>query len=104
MIRVRCQRKDGKIYSLSINGHANSAPSGQDLVCAAVSAVVFGGLNALENPKSFEIKTNEKEGNVIVNALECVSNHDYEVLNVIMIQLESIAETNGQYIQIEKGC
>ena len=98
-------KKDGKIINLSLLGHAESAPYGNDLVCSAVSAVVFGGLNALENPKSFKITTSEKDGSVEVEAKEAVSMHDYQVLDTILIQLKSIEESNSKFISIiEKGC
>ena len=87
----------------SIKGHANSGDYGKDLVCAAVSAVTFGGLNALKNPKSFNIKVND--GDVKILALDNVLQSDYDVLNVILVQLLSIEKGNEQYIKIvEKGC
>lgn len=38
MIRVRLSR-DGKAFKLDVTGHAGSAPKGEDLVCAGVSAL-----------------------------------------------------------------
>lgn len=105
MIRIECQRNDGKIKSLSIKGHANSAPYGQDLVCSAVSAVTFGGLNALDNPNGFNIKVDDKSGTVEVETIKDVSTHDYQVLDTVMVQLKTIASKNEKYIKIiEKGC
>ncbi|WP_334351865.1 ribosomal-processing cysteine protease Prp [Companilactobacillus sp. HBUAS56257] len=37
-----------KIDSFLIKGHADSGPYGQDLVCAAVSAVTIGTINNME--------------------------------------------------------
>ena len=51
MIKVLIKLEEKKFKSLEINGHANSAPHGEDLVCAGVSSVLTGGLNNLENPK-----------------------------------------------------
>lgn len=105
MIRIECQRENGKIISLTVKGHANSAPHGQDLVCSATSAVTFGGLNALENAKAFIIQIDEELGLIDVKAKESVSMHDYQVLETILIQLKTIEEDNKKYIQIiEKGC
>lgn len=41
MIRARFEKKGGR-FSLSAHGHANYAPYGQDLICAAVSALLHG--------------------------------------------------------------
>ncbi|TDQ37969.1 ribosomal-processing cysteine protease Prp [Aureibacillus halotolerans] len=46
-IRVTRQSNVSRIQSVEISGHAESAPYGQDLVCAAVSAVAIGGINAV---------------------------------------------------------
>ena len=105
MIRIRCQKENGKIINLSVKGHAESVTRGPDLICGSVSAVIFGGLNALENPKSVEIKKDEDNGSVEVIAKSNVSNHDYQVLDVILIQLKSIEESYKKYIEVvEKGC
>ena len=53
MIKVLINHaSNGQVNFLEIKGHANSAPHGEDLVCAEVSAVVTGGFNNLKNYKS----------------------------------------------------
>ena len=56
MIKIVLTYKDNKIDALEIKGHANSAEYGKDLVCAAVSAISVGGLNALAILKDKNIK------------------------------------------------
>lgn len=105
MIRIVCERKDGEIKNLSIKGHAGSAPKGHDIVCSAVSAVSFGGLNALENPKAFMIESDEKSGSLKVETKSGVTKHDLQVLETILIQLKSIEESAKEFVSIvEKGC
>lgn len=41
MIKARLEEREGR-FSLSLQGHANYAPYGQDLICAAVSALLHG--------------------------------------------------------------
>lgn len=41
MIRAELE-KDAHSFTLHISGHAGLAPKGEDLVCAAVSALVYG--------------------------------------------------------------
>jgi uncharacterized protein len=49
MIRVTIERKaDKKIASFTIKGHANFDQYGSDIVCAGVSSVSFGAINAVE--------------------------------------------------------
>ena len=99
MIKVLIAYEEKVFKSLEIKGHSNSAPYGEDLICAAVSAVITGGANALDNKKGFEIKL--KEGDALIRAKETVSSHDEVVLETIIVGLKTIAEGNEKFIQIK---
>ena len=102
MIKITASRNNGKITSLTVKGHANSAPHGEDLVCAAVSSILVGGCNALSNPNCFAIKL--EEGNASVTELSHANEHDYEVLEVMLVQFKSVEETSAKFLKvIEKG-
>ena len=51
MIKIVIKRdvSSQKIISIEVKGHANSDDYGKDLVCAAVSTVITGGMNALQD-------------------------------------------------------
>ncbi len=102
MININANRKDGKIVYLSVLGHANYDEKGKDIVCSAVSAVSVGGINALKNPKAFNLKV--ESGEVEISLVGKANEYDYQVLETMLIQLKSIAETNSKYVKvIEKG-
>lgn len=102
MIKITASRNDGKIVNLSVKGHANSAPKGNDLVCAAVSSILVGGCNALNNPNCFAIKL--ESGDAEIKELKRANEHDYEVLETMIIQFKTIEESNAKFLQvIEKG-
>lgn len=49
MIQVEIVRnKEGRIAQFSVKGHANAGPHGEDIVCAAVSALTQTALLGLE--------------------------------------------------------
>jgi uncharacterized protein YsxB (DUF464 family) len=104
MVKITVTKtKDNKICHLLVEGHALSGEKGSDLVCAGVSTITFGGLNALENPKDFLI--DNKEAHIEVTSLKPISNHDEIVLETMLIQYKSIEETNKKYVRVmEKGC
>ena len=59
MISVNVTFIGKDIETLKVSGHANFANYGKDIVCAGVSAVVTGGINALEDEiKNVEIINN----------------------------------------------
>ena len=102
MIKIEATRKNGKIVNLTVKGHANSAPKGEDLVCAAVSSLLTGGCNALKEPNCFTIKL--ESGDASINELRHANEHDYEVLETMMIQFKTIEESYKKFLQIiEKG-
>lgn len=103
MVKVTIDRNNNKeLISLSIKGHASSGPYGHDLVCASVSSIIFGGLNALTNPKDFVIEV--KEGDVNIKPLKSANNHDLDVLETLIVQLRTVEESSPKNIKImEKG-
>lgn len=103
MIKVKVAiTKSGMFESLRVKGHADFAPGGQDLVCAAVSAVVTGGFNALKNKGSFDMFLESGMAVLKLKPKEHITNYDAVVINVILDQLETIEESYGKFIKINK--
>ena len=100
MIRITFVYEGTEFESFSMRGHATSAPYGEDLVCAGCSAVALGGLNALEHPDDFDIKT--EEGVLEVKAKTAVTLHDQTVLSTIERQLESLAFSYPKNVRLER--
>lgn len=100
MIKVKAVIPDGKFESLRVKGHADFAPHGQDLVCAAVSAIVTGGINALKHPDSFNIFQDTGITVIKLKPKEDITNYDATVINVILDQLETIEQSYGDFIKM----
>ena len=100
MIKIVIKRdvSSQKIISIEVKGHANSAEYGKDLVCAAVSTVMTGGMNALKD-KEYDFKL--EEGHIYVKALDIPIDYDSVVLKTMEVQLMTIEESNHKYVQIE---
>lgn len=99
MIKILITREANKFKSLEVKGHANSAPYGEDLVCAGVSAVLTGGFNSLQEHKNFEIEL--KEGYAYLRALNNISSHDEVVIETIINSLLTIEESNSKFVKIQ---
>lgn len=98
MITVKYVTEKKQFKSITVTGHALSNVKGKDLVCAAVSAVTIGCINALKNPQDFHIIV--AEGHVDVQALRNILDHDQIVLETMLISLKSIEESYANYIKI----
>ena len=99
MIKVCLNQKDNQILSIEIKGHANSTTEMMDLVCAEVSAVSVGILNAIENLCEDSCTIKMKSGYV---SIEIRSDSDtlQTILKTLVIQLETIIKTNKKYIKM----
>lgn len=108
MIKVTIIRNqiDGYIEEFTLSGHAEFAESGKDLVCAAVSGISFGTINAVETLLNIKltIKMNEQTG-----FLHCIAPREQEnavhekvqlLLEGMVVSLQSIASEYGKYITI----
>lgn len=97
---------DRKKHRVTVDGHAQSAPKGEDLVCAAVSALVYtlaANVEGLAKDKSKfrRAKTEVEEGKAVIS-LDAV--HGYEnvltlVFDAICVGFEVIANKNPEYAE-----
>lgn len=102
MIKIQVTYQKDEFESLIAKGHADSAPKGKDLVCAAVSAVLEGGVQALtDGDGSYRLRM--REGNLeLTRLIPKMSEHDEVVIETIITQLESIAQVSNDYVQLER--
>ncbi len=101
MVLVTYIEQKGKFKELEIKGHADSSPEeGHDLVCAAVSSISIGALNALEQIDVFDIMI--EDGHILLKAKQNVSRHDAIVIDTMMIQLMTIEDSYAEFIHIQK--
>ena len=98
MIQVTIIRSKQLYRMMKVTGHAHSAPYGEDLVCAAVSAVMTGGINAL-NLKAVKVKNIEGLSEIQVTEPQELTTQS--VLHVISTQLQTIANDYPKNIRIQ---
>jgi len=106
MIKVNTTKKAEQYIAFEISGHAESGPYGYDLVCAAVSAVSFGAVNALITLGQYEpiIDQANEGGYLYVELPQSLTDEQMEKAQIIMktmiISLETIEREYRQFIQI----
>ena len=102
MVKVKVTSQQNLISEIHVKDHAGSGVAGQDLVCAGVSSICFGALNALnelcENAFDYEIK--EANVKIIVKDAQCETAQI--ILKTIYIQLLTMAESYGKFIKLTK--
>lgn len=106
MIIVQISRtKDGKIHDFEIKGHAGYADHGEDIVCAGVSAVTVGTVNAIEALTGIVMNSRMKDGflsgKLPLIEDEATSAKVQLLLESMLVMLTGIADSYGKYIQID---
>ncbi|MDO4813866.1 MAG: ribosomal-processing cysteine protease Prp [Gemella sp.] len=104
MINVLIEKKEDIVKLLSVDGHADFAELGSDIVCAGVSAVVIGIINSidiLDDDVVFDVSANEDEtGHITYRSLESTVKEQL-LLNSMVISLQAIEENYSDFIKIE---
>lgn len=108
MINIKICRQSKQIESFEISGHANSGPYGYDLVCAAVSAVSFGAVNAALSLSDTEliIDQSDEGGYLAVSIPSNATTEQRAIISnafeVMFISLQTIEREYNQFIKIEE--
>jgi uncharacterized protein len=111
MIKVIIERHSDRSFSLlEMEGHAGFDERGKDIVCAGVSAVVFGTLEAINQMtkmKELDVKTDKQKGRIKVEFPFFFSRKTDKIttqnlLEGMLISLRKIEDTYGQYIEIKE--
>ena len=100
MIKAIYEVQDNQYIKLEVSGHAEYDESGKDLVCASVSSIMFGFMNALDAlNEDVEIK---QLTNKITILNHSSSNIIQDYFELIMMQLKTIEESYGDFIKVER--
>ncbi|EUJ33238.1 hypothetical protein MFLO_03810 [Listeria floridensis FSL S10-1187] len=102
MIHVTVNEKDGLIASFTMDGHADFAERGSDLVCAGASSIAYGMVNAISEVMDFTPILEEEEGYLHYSVpAEFVKEDTVQILLRGMVnQLRSLAYSYPDHIKI----
>jgi hypothetical protein len=107
MITVKIERSHaGHIRRFTVSGHAGFDDPGKDIVCAGVSAVTVGAVNAVEKLTGLVPKA-EMRGGWLCAELPDDGGSEREkqaqlLLEGMIVSLETIADAYGAYVQIQE--
>ncbi|WP_026906326.1 ribosomal-processing cysteine protease Prp [Paucisalibacillus globulus] len=107
MIKVTVIRDNNQIKSFELSGHADSGPYGYDLVCAGVSSVSFGAVNAVLKLTDINlaIEQGNEGGYLHVTIPDSVDTELMEKVQLLfegmIVSLETIERDYNQFITIQ---
>ena len=98
MVKITLKsNKNGGFVSLEAKGHTGE--KGTSLVCAAVSAIIKCGCNALKD-ESYAYE--DEDGHFYLEATKDISEHDAIVIETITTQLECLAGEYPKEVRLER--
>lgn len=100
MIKVLITKQNSKYQTFQITGHSHSDVHGKDLVCAGVSSIVVGMLNAIDElaPNCCVMEMDEGFTKIVVNNY---NDKLHLLLESLRIQLNTIEFKYKKYIKIK---
>ncbi|MFU0827611.1 MAG: Ribosomal-processing cysteine protease Prp [Lachnoclostridium sp.] len=104
MIKISFYKNaEDKIIGFHAKGHAGFANSGQDIVCAAVSALIINTVNSIEHFTSdtCQYREDEKKGEIDFRIESELSSESSLLLNSLHLGLQGIEKEYGtKYIKL----
>jgi len=105
MITVKIERGAGRIRKFTVSGHARYDDPGKDIVCAGVSAVTVGAVNAIEKLTGIVPKTRMRGGWLSAEVPESgdkvLDIQTQWLLEGMVVSLETITTAYAKYVQIQ---
>ncbi len=108
MINVKLYFLDDHLYRFTVNGHAEFAEHGSDIVCAGVSALVINTINSIEHfiDENIVMKNMNKSSGVIDCFFPDIKKGKYNEQTTILLQsmvfgLQNLEQVYGDYIKIK---
>lgn len=104
MITVEYQKEKANRhvkYSLSLDGHAGYAPVGQDIVCSAVSILLFTLANALSDSGAEDLEVSLEPGDSYIGCTASYADIEIDTLfKFAVIGLELLEEQYPENVEI----
>ena len=102
MITVTVSKKDDSYKEFLSRGHAGYAEEGQDIICAAVSALIISTVNSLETLTKDRFRLEEKDGYVRIQFPEGLTEGGKLLMDSLVLGLTEIEKSySKQFLKVK---
>ncbi|RAL26645.1 ribosomal-processing cysteine protease Prp [Thermoflavimicrobium daqui] len=109
MVRILIERdQEGQVKRVSIKGHAGYAEPGRDIVCAAISGISIGMVNAIEKLTGVQVHSDlDHEGKMNCQIPANVNDPKvidqiHLLLEAMILSLEQVADEAPDFVKIKE--
>ncbi len=100
MITATVYRRGDRYCGFEISGHAGYADSGEDIICAAVSALSINAVNSIESLTDDQVEAEEGDGYLKCTFPEGLSEAGILLMESMILGIrqtaESVSEETGE--------
>lgn len=104
MIKITFYTKKDQYVGFAVSGHAMYGEYGEDIVCAAVSALAINTVNSIEKFTADEFENVNYEDKAYISLImtETISPESSILLKALHLGVTGVEEAyNNEYIQVE---
>ena len=102
MITVTVEKKKDAYVRFLSKGHAGYAEYGQDIVCAAVSALIINTVNSIEQLTADQIEVTEKDGFVSFRFNKPITEQGTLLMDSLLLGLTEIENSyQKKYLRVK---
>lgn len=94
-------QEDGKITGFSVDGHANTAPRGQDIFCAGVSSLSQSAFLCIRNHLKRDITGDAASGRLMLKLKTPPDDLTEAVFQTMLIGMREIENLAPQALQVK---
>ncbi len=94
------KRRDGKVTGFSVEGHANTAPHGQDIYCAGVSALTQSAFLCIRDHLKYKHEMEEDHGKLNVHLKRSPNALTEAVFQTMIIGLQEMEKIAPQVVKV----
>ncbi|ATZ16551.1 hypothetical protein JN01_0239 [Entomoplasma freundtii] len=101
MVKIEITKQNTTYRKLTMQGHAGAGPNGSDLVCAALSGIISGALNAFhqKDANAFDFQVTSNQVVIVVIHPNAETNL---LMEMLAIQLITIANEYPKNVKIKE--
>ena len=101
MIQLSIFGKPNQITKVILQGHAEYRDWGKDVVCAGVSSIVFGTMNALDELAKDACAFQIDENKITIDVEQ--TSHDVQmILETMVIQVKTVMESYPKNVTVNR--
>ncbi|MFD1674999.1 ribosomal-processing cysteine protease Prp [Alicyclobacillus fodiniaquatilis] len=101
MVTFEIAQQQNRVSGFRVTGHAGYAESGSDIVCAAISVLVYNAINSCERFADLALDVQDQGDTLICRLPKHPTDAVRLLINSLFYGVEQVAEQYPEYVRIK---